>query len=105
MQSTTTMSASNPYRYYTDNYIFSDTSSSYLSSSDLSTLNATSYKLALNEIYARHGRVFKNSDLSEYFYSKPWYYADSSYSDSRLSDVERANIDTLVKYGEKKGWR
>ena len=48
-----------------------------------------------NEIYARHGRTFKDADLREYFTSFPWYKADPAFNESSLSQIERANADAI----------
>ena len=48
-----------------------------------------------NEVYARHGREFKDADLREYFSSFPWYKPVATYRDSSLSDIERANVEII----------
>ena len=53
---------------------------------------------AINEIYARNGYVFKASNLSSYYSSKPWYYADSNFTIDKLNAIEKYNIDFLKKY-------
>ncbi len=50
------------------------------------------------EIYARHGKVFKEPWLQKYFSSFDWYKADPDYSDASLSDVEKRNIATIAAY-------
>lgn len=59
-------------------------------------------KLAKNEIYARHGRMFLDEDLYEYFLSRVWYepiYVPEEFDDSRLNDCERANLELLLELG------
>ncbi len=83
--------------------------SEYISTSDLSGFNQDTVAAIRNEIYARHGYAFNSTRWQNYFSSKTWYHRDSTCTantiDSRLSDVERANIATLVSYEESKGWR
>lgn len=83
--------------------------SEYISASDLSGFNQDTVAAIRNEIYARHGYAFHSTRWQNYFSSKTWYHRDSTCTantiDSRLSDVERANIATLVSYEESKGWR
>lgn len=83
--------------------------STYISSSDLSGLNQDTVAAIRNEIYARHGYAFNSTRWQNYFSSKTWYHRDSTCTantiDSRLSDIERTNIATLVSYEENKGWR
>ena len=50
------------------------------------------------EIYARHGKVFKEPWLQKYFSSFDWYKADANFTDASLTDVEKKNIATIVAY-------
>ena len=50
------------------------------------------------EIYARHGKVFKESWLQKYFSSFDWYKADPDFADASLSEVEKKNIATIAAY-------
>lgn len=53
------------------------------------------------EIYARHGKVFKDRWLQNYFTSFPWYKPDPRYKDSVLSAVERQNVASILAYEKK----
>jgi len=58
-------------------------------------------RLARNEIYARYGRKFKDTDLQGYFNNKSWYYGaiePEYFNDSWLSEVEKENIKRLEAY-------
>ncbi len=48
-----------------------------------------------NEIYARHGRVFKDAELRGYFSSFDWYKPDPAFQDASLSKIELANAATI----------
>jgi hypothetical protein len=48
-----------------------------------------------NEIFARHGRTFKDPDLRDYFGSFDWYKPDPTFTEASLSPLERANVDTI----------
>jgi hypothetical protein len=50
------------------------------------------------EIYARHGKVFKEPWLQEYFSSFDWYKADANFTEAALTDVEKKNIATIAAY-------
>ena len=50
------------------------------------------------EIYARHGKVFKESWLQKYFSSFDWYKADPNFTDAALTEVEKKNIATIAAY-------
>lgn len=85
--------------YYT---LFSQTDERYYTAKDFSGASADILKLAKNEIYARHGRMFQDRELYEYFLSRMWYeplYAPEEFDESCLNEYERANIDLLVSLG------
>ena len=50
------------------------------------------------EIYARHGKVFKEPWLQKYFSSFAWYKADPNFSEATLTEVEKKNIATIAAY-------
>ncbi|HEX7318086.1 MAG TPA: YARHG domain-containing protein [Pyrinomonadaceae bacterium] len=54
-----------------------------------------------NEIYARHGKVFKDKWLQGYFKSFPWYKPNPKYSDAALTEVERQNAAAIAAYEKK----
>jgi hypothetical protein len=53
------------------------------------------------EIYARHGKVFKDKWLQKYFASFDWYKPNPNYSDAALTAVERQNIASIAAYEKK----
>ena len=57
-------------------------------------------ELMRNEIFARHGYVFKRDDLKNHFSSQSWYAPRLDNVDALLSEVERANV-ALIKRLEK----
>ncbi len=83
-------------------------SSSYVSitDADLSGLSLAQLRIARNEIYARHGRQFKDAWLNQWFYSKNWYlsvypkYAPAAFDamPTPLSTLERENVHTISQY-------
>ena len=86
---------------YTNEYIFSDSSTRYLSYSDLSGLTTWELKIARNEIYARRGRMFNDSDLQNYFDSCSWYTGyiqPDNFDDKILNKIETANAQLIKKY-------
>ncbi|WP_235821763.1 YARHG domain-containing protein [Gottfriedia acidiceleris] len=79
-------------------YLLPDSNSRKLTNADLIKLNPNDLRIARNEIYARHGLVFKSSDLTIYFTSKSWYKPNPAYG-GELNDVEKYNIN-LIKSKE-----
>jgi hypothetical protein len=53
------------------------------------------------EIYARHGKVFKEAWFQKYFESFAWYKANPTFTDDQLSEVEKRNIATIAAYEKK----
>lgn len=75
-----------------DQRVYSEDELLYLSSDDI--------QMAINEIYARHGRKFDDKSIQEYFNSKSWYWGTvepDDFSDSVLSDVEKRNLQLLTE--------
>lgn len=84
----------------TADYILPNSSTSYLTETDLDGLSADQVQMAINEIYARHHRKFVLPEVQEYFDSKSWYegYIEADDFDvSTMNAYEGSNIDLLVK--------
>lgn len=62
-------------------------------------------KVLRNEIFARHGRTFKLKNLQRVFINQSWYKPSPNYSDKLLNEYERRNIEFILEYEKKKGWR
>lgn len=92
-----------------NSYIFSNSSSAYLSKSDISALSNNNLTLALNEIYARRGRIFKDSSLSNYFNSKSWYtpkYTQEEFDRNvTFNDYEQKNLQLMINEQKSRGLR
>lgn len=88
----------------TEDYIFPNSSSVLLTDAEVSGISKDQLRIGRNEILARHGRRFNDQALQQYFDSKSWYNGTISPDefdvnlDSRLNDVERANIEIIKKY-------
>lgn len=59
-------------------------------------MSAGDLRFVRNQIFAQHGRIFDDPELSDYFASQDWYHPDPDYSDSRLSAHDRAKIRFLL---------
>jgi hypothetical protein len=69
-----------------------------LSEQMLQGLSLHELRLLRNEIYARHGRIFRAEWLQQYFFSQPWYAPDDNFKDEELSGNDKLNVETIVKY-------
>lgn len=79
-------------------YILPQSSSRILTYDDISGLSLRDINYAKNEIYARHGRLFKSEELQNYFDGKSWYYGTirpEDFQNSFLSDTESKNVEFL----------
>ncbi|MCR5733232.1 MAG: YARHG domain-containing protein [Lachnospiraceae bacterium] len=85
-------------------YVFPDSATRNLTDSDLAGLSAETLRIGRNEIYARHGRKFKDSALQAYFNGKSWYKPTDD-SDSKieqsLNQYEKNNIKLIQTYEKK----
>ena len=82
-------------------YILPDSDSRYLTDTDVQRLSAHDLMLARNEIYARHGRKFKDAELQDYFNSKSWYKGtvnSDDFSTNVFNEYEKKNLDLIQKY-------
>lgn len=88
-------------------YILPNSSTELISEQDLEGLSDWELYIARNEIYARHGRGFKNKDLQEYFGSKSWYVErytpDEFDANPTLSDIELQNVETIHNVEKARG--
>lgn len=67
----------------------------------LQGLSLHELRLLRNEVYARHGRMFRADWLQQYFFFQPWYNADENFKDESLSGNDKLNVETIVKYENK----
>src|SRR5205807_6656909 len=58
-------------------------------------------RLRGNEIYARHGRIFKTMWLQQYFGSQLWYDPKEDFKDEDLTGPDKTNVETIVAYENK----
>lgn len=82
-------------------YILEGSDRRYISEEEVEALSPEEIRLAKNEIYARHGRIFDSEDLREYFESKSWYHGEiepENFDEKVFNKYEKANIDLLVSY-------
>lgn len=85
----------------TSDYVFPNSSSSLLSSSDISSKNNWEIIIAINEIYARYGYSFSSTELNNYFENKSWYNNTHS-NDITLNDIEDNNLKLLAEERERR---
>lgn len=80
-------------------YILPESDTRYVDQDEIDQLTKNEVRLAINEIYARHGRIFENSELREYFESKDWYdgtIEPEDFDEDVLNQYEKANVKLLA---------
>ena len=96
----------------TGEYLFAESASRLLSTADVSNFQArypnsmfpgerSITQMIINEMYARHGYIFKDQALTDYFSQKSWYTprtADMEEIYPVMNDVEQANVTLLRTY-------
>lgn len=93
---------------YVSEYILENSSYAYITKSDLQYMSEESMELALNEIYARHGRKFNSQKLQDYFNSKSWYKGTVSpekFNEGVFNEYEKSNIALILQDMREKGYR
>ena len=81
-----------------DYKVFEDSSERLLEWSDIYMLSNEDIRIAKNEIYARHGYIFKDENLKNYFMGQLWYIPSvkaEEFDDSVFSDIEKRNLELL----------
>ena len=82
-------------------YVLPDSAKRKLKKSDLKGLSKEELRIARNEIYARHGRMFDDKKLQKYFDSQSWYEGTvpaSEFSEDVLSSVEKKNVAFIRQF-------
>ena len=81
-------------------YVLADSSTRYYARAELEKLSTLDLYHARNEIYARHGRGFKNDDLRTYFSSKSWYHETvrpEAFNEGELNECEKQNVNLMLE--------
>lgn len=66
-----------------------------LAEADLAEMSRRDLRILRNMVYARHGRPFQSDILRMYFANMPWYTEDRAYTDARLTEADRRNIQLI----------
>ncbi|MDS0525938.1 YARHG domain-containing protein [Clostridium sp. SHJSY1] len=86
-----------------NDYIFPDSDRVLLTEDKLTDLPLKTLELGRNEIFARHGYVFKTDELKKYFTEKSWYKENPNFkSENDLTGTETKNIALIKSIEDKK---
>ena len=84
--------------YYEEVLDFLENDTEYYNEDSFSGVPSLIIHLAKNEIYARHGYIFKDENLKNYFMGQLWYIPSvkaEEFDDSVFSDIEKRNLELL----------
>lgn len=79
-------------------YLIPGSDSRYLTQSEVDAMTTEWLIYSINEIYARKGYIFNDSDFANYFMSKTWYtpsVPSSQFSASMFNEYEQYNVNLL----------
>lgn len=79
-------------------YLLDGSDSHYLTDAEVDNLTLDELQLAINEIYARHGRKFVMKEYQDYFYAKSWYQGTvdaQDFDEKVFNTYESSNIQKL----------
>lgn len=91
---------------WSGDYIIPESSNRFVTTADFYGKTIAQLRVARNEIYARHGRMFTDPYLNKWFFSKTWYMQISqklepSVYDARpdpFNQYEKKNVLTILDY-------
>jgi len=66
----------------------------------LGDMFAEDLRVLRNEVYARHGRIFKDPELQKYFLAQAWYKPNPDFKDDQLNEIEAANLAKIKEAEE-----
>lgn len=69
-----------------------------LTESDVAGMTSDELKIMRNEIFARHGYIFKTKPMKDYFSAQPWYKGMYDDVSSMLSDIEIENVRFIKQH-------
>lgn len=79
-------------------YLFPEADERELTEEDLEGMEEEELLLGLQEIYARHGMIFAEEGLNEYFREKDWYFGfvhETEFPEELLNEFETVNAEFL----------
>ena len=77
---------------------FPEGSERILTDVDVQYLGLRDLKIMRNEIFARHGYIFKTADMINHFSNESWYKPMYNDVTSKLSYIEKTNVNFIKSY-------
>ncbi len=85
-------------------FVYNPTAGEYLASaklldvSDVENLLEGELTIMRNEIFARHGYIFQDKQMKEYFEAQSWYLPVEPDIKKKLTTLEKKNIKLIRRY-------
>jgi hypothetical protein len=78
---------------------FPESSERLLTEKDMEHRTPWGLKVMQNEIYARHGYIFKDAALRKHFRKEKWYKGkENNMNNIKLTPIEKQNIDFIKEH-------
>lgn len=81
-----------------NSYVLKNSDKKYLKNKDIKNFSKKKLRLARNELFARHGYIFKDKGLRKFFKKKAWYkptLKPSKWSNDLFNKYEKANFELI----------
>ncbi len=81
-------------------FVFPDSANKYLSEDEIRKVDVDEMNIGRNEIYARHGYIFTDENLKQYFENKYWYrerVSADQFKEDELNSFEKKNVELIKK--------
>ncbi|MCD8083529.1 MAG: YARHG domain-containing protein [Clostridiales bacterium] len=85
--------------------IFPNSSTERISEAAVRALSDEDLRYAINELYARHGYIFKDDELRAYYEKYSWYnktVRPENFSENLFNSIEKENMKILLKERERR---
>ena len=89
-------------------YFIENCDSMYLTEEDVEGFDKEMCRIARNSLYAKSGRMFKDSELQEFFEQFDWYdpwVSPSAFTGDMFNKYQSANLNMISRYEREHGFR
>lgn len=81
-------------------FVFPDSANKYLSEDEIRKVDVDKMNIGRNEIYARHGYIFTDEEMKQYFENQQWYrerVTADQFKEDVFNSFEKKNIELIKK--------
>lgn len=91
--------------FQSDGFVFPNSDTELIDRKEIENLSDLDLTHAINELYARHGYLFQNQQMREYYEQFDWYHGEvpaDEFSTGCFNQMESDNWDLLVSERDKR---